>query len=611
MTSTLKSVPSPQKLASALAWFHRVARSVAKVCLFAGALALAPVEAQESKEEHKRVLIIHSLGLNFSPFRELAAGFQRELSRRSPTKVEFFEVSLDSARFTQTESEGPFVAYLSALFRNQPLDLVLSIGDAAARFSLRHRETLFPSTPLLATGTEKRLQAETASSARTAWATVAIDLSGQAENILRLLPDTSDIVLVTGAPLGRFWLEEVRREFQPFADRITVQSFYELSLDEIEGRVAALPANTAILYGLLTLDGAGVVHERDEALDVIHAASNAPVFGLFDVELGRGIVGGPLIPISEASRRASEAALRILSGEDPDSVLIDPVSMGPPVYDFRELQRWGISERLLPPGSTVLFRPPTAWEQYRGAILAGLGVISLQAALIAGLLVQRSRRRAAEQQGRDLTRRLLTAHEDERRRLARELHDDLSQRLARFAIDTGQMEDRLQVASGERAAPSVSDGLVQLSEDVHALSYQLHPSIIEDLGLSEALQAECERFSETEGIPATLEAADLPVELTTEASLCLFRVAQEALRNVSRHARASHVSLSLSSLNGEVRLAVSDDGVGFDPIEHSRASLGHASMKERVDLVRGRLQIRSSRGRGTTVVACVPSKGTA
>ena len=552
------------------------------------------------------MLIIHSLGLNFSPFRELSSGFQRELSRRAPAKVEFFEVSLDSARFTQTESEDPFVAYLSALFRNQPLDLVLSIGDAAARFSLRHRAALFPSTPLLATGTERRLEVGTARHDRTVWATVAIDLPAQAENILRLLPDTSDIFLITGAPLGRFWLEEVRREFQPFG--IAVQSFYDLSLEEMEARVAALPPNTAILYGLLTLDGAGVVHERDEALDVIYAASNAPVFGLFDVEIGQGIVGGPLIPILEASQRASEAALRILGGERPESVIIEPVTMGAPVYDFRELSRWGISEDRLPPGSTVLFRPQTAWDAYRGPILAGLAIISLQAALIAGLLVQRSRWRAAEDRGRDLTRRLLTAHEDERRRLARELHDDLSQRLARFAIDAGQMEERLQTTSGE-SAPPLSDGIARLSEDVHALSYQLHPSLIEDLGLVEALEAECERFSETEGIPAILEPAGLPIELTQEASLCLFRVAQEALRNVSRHARASQVSLSLVPLDGEVRLEVSDDGAGFDPAEaHGRGSLGHASMKERVELVRGRLQIRTGRGRGTTVVAWVPSR---
>ena len=229
----------------------------------------------------------------------------------------------------------------------------------------------------------------------------------------------------------------------------------------------------------------------------------------------------------------------------------------------------------------MLHRPPTAWQHYRGAILGGIGIITVQTALIAALLVHRSRRRAAEEQGRDLTRRLLTAHEDERRRLARELHDDLSQRLARLAIDAGQMEQRLQTVNEESVTPSVSDGLAQLSDDVHALSYQLHPSLIEDLGLVEALQTECERFSESEGIPVTLETTALEAELIPESSLCLYRIAQEALRNASRHAGASHVTMSLARVNGEVCLEVTDDGAGFEPSElPARASLGHASMKE-------------------------------
>jgi signal transduction histidine kinase len=578
--------------------------------VLAWALAISPAEAQQVEEEPpKRVLLLYSLGRNFSPFAELASGVQREISRQSPTRVEFFEASLESARFEESVSEGPFVDYLSALFRDHPLDLVVTIGDAAARFCLRHREDLFPSTPFLATGTERRLQGGAAQDSRTAWATVTIDLSGQAENILRLLPDTRDVVLITSASLGKFWLEEMRREFRPYADRVTVRSFYDLSLAEMEERVASLPANTVIVYGLLTLDGAGVVHERGNALDAIYAASNSPIFGLFDTEIGRGIVGGRLIPVGEGSRRAAEAALRILKGEEPESVAVEPVGMGSPIYDFRELQRWGLSERLLPPESTVLHRPPTAWQQHRGAILGGIGIMTVQTALIAALLVHRSRRRAAEEQGRDLTRRLLTAHEDERRRLARELHDDLSQRLARLAIDAGQMEQRLQTVDEESATPSVSDGLAQLSDDVHALSYKLHPSLIEDLGLVEALQAECERFSESEGIPVTLETTALEVKLTPESSLCLYRIAQEALRNASRHAGASQVTMSLAPMNGEVRLEVSDDGVGFEPSElPARASLGHASMKERVHLVRGRLQIRSGRGRGTTVVAFVPAK---
>jgi signal transduction histidine kinase len=146
-----------------------------------------------------------------------------------------------------------------------------------------------------------------------------------------------------------------------------------------------------------------------------------------------------------------------------------------------------------------------------------------------------------------------------------------------------------------------------LSDDVHALSYRLHPSMLDDLGLREALRAECELFSRRESIPTELKSADLPSEIPPDVALCLFRIAQEALHNTARHALASHVTLSLERKNGGVRMVVSDDGIGFDPTRGPRRpTLGQESMRERAHLVDGTLVIESSPGHGTTVVAWVP-----
>jgi PAS domain S-box-containing protein len=204
-----------------------------------------------------------------------------------------------------------------------------------------------------------------------------------------------------------------------------------------------------------------------------------------------------------------------------------------------------------------------------------------------------------------LAGRLITAHEDERRHLARELHDDLTQRLARLAIDAGRMENNEDVPIGVRL---LRQDLVRLSEDVHALSYRLHPSVLDDLGLVDALKAECDRVARRGDLRVDIEAAGVPAALPTEASLCLFRVAQEALSNTVRHARASAVTVLLSSrTTGGVRLAVIDNGNGFDmnrPRDH--ASLGLASMRERVRLLQGELDIDSRPGCGTTVQVWVP-----
>ena len=211
-------------------------------------------------------------------------------------------------------------------------------------------------------------------------------------------------------------------------------------------------------------------------------------------------------------------------------------------------------------------------------------------------------RRRAEDEARDLSGRLITAHEDERARLAHALHDDVTQRLALLAIDAGSKEKGLSDTIAGQALRSIRRDLVQLSEDVHALSYALHPAILEDLGLIEALKAECARFGAVEGIPTSFRATD-GVDQTTQAlSLCLYRTAQEALRNVARHSGANSVEIALRAFGGRVELAVRDNGVGFDPTrKQDRPSLGLAGMRQRLALVDGELLIKSAPGGGTSV----------
>jgi signal transduction histidine kinase len=202
---------------------------------------------------------------------------------------------------------------------------------------------------------------------------------------------------------------------------------------------------------------------------------------------------------------------------------------------------------------------------------------------------------------------LIRAHEEERARLARELHDDVTQRLARFAIDAGRLQGGADGAVVAETMCSIRDGLVRLSEDIHALSYRLHPSLLEDLGLTEALKAECERFSRQESVAIDLNLRDLPSAIPPDTALCLFRVAQEALRNVARHARARGIEVSIRNVDGGLQLAVLDNGIGFEPAaSQKRHSLGLASMRERLLLIGGELEIESTPGKGTTILAWAP-----
>jgi signal transduction histidine kinase len=157
---------------------------------------------------------------------------------------------------------------------------------------------------------------------------------------------------------------------------------------------------------------------------------------------------------------------------------------------------------------------------------------------------------------------------------------------------------------------SVREGLTRLSEDVHALAYQLHPSVLEELGLAEALRTECERIGRQGRVEISAEIHPPPAVIGKDAALCLFRVAQEALSNVTHHASAGAASVALRQQDGGLLLAVRDDGVGFDPARQGRErSLGLLSMRERVRLMNGTLDIESAPGRGTTIVAWIPVEG--
>jgi PAS domain S-box-containing protein len=226
---------------------------------------------------------------------------------------------------------------------------------------------------------------------------------------------------------------------------------------------------------------------------------------------------------------------------------------------------------------------------------------------LTGVTVDVTERRRAEAAVHDLSRRLIRAHEAERALLARELHDDLSQRLAVLAIETGRAELAARGGTEAESLRAVREGLVSLSEDVHALAYQLHPSILEELGLSEALQTECDRFLRQGEVDVSTQLDSSTAIPGPDAALCLFRVAQEALRNVTRHANASSVSISMHPRDGGLVLTVRDNGAGFDPAANrERRSLGLASMRERVQLVGGTIRVDSAPGEGTTIAAWVP-----
>ena len=743
----------------------------------------------------------------------ISAAFRAALNAGSAEQIAVYVEHLDLVRSSGQRYEEILKTYLREKYRDRPVGVIVTIGPAALTFMLRARSELWPDVPAIFASVDP----ETAARAQIPSGVTGLvrrQTLRDSVNVARaLMPNLKRIALV-GDRLER---QNFRRHFEEEIPSLTAEveivDLTGLPMAELRKRVASLPEDTVIYFTTLTFDGDRPAYISRDALVSVAEVANRPIVVDLDNNVGYGSVGGLVADPGPIGRNAARLALRILDGESVSNIPVVTGNFVSPVFDWRELQRWNVSEDRLPPGSEVRFRQPGLWEQYKWYVLAAAAVVVIEAAFIVALLVNRRRlqaseerislaadaadlycwvweipsdqvwttgtgrnaldwrpsrpltfeqvmermhpddresvrralqrsledrgdfeadyrlaapgldtrwlaargrcefdrdgkplrmhgvsiditkrrqaeeallvseqrmslaadaadlrfwvweipsdqlwttqfsrnmpdwppaqghsfeqvfermhpddresvrralqrsldgrddyradwrlvwpglhsrwivhrgrcefdrdgkplrlrgvsiditkRRQAEEAARELSGRLINAHEEERSRLARELHDDVTQRLAVLAIDAGRGEHMLPAAGG-KAMRAMREGLIRLSEDVHALSYRLHPSILEDLGLIEALKTECERFGRMASIAVDLKTQEVPEPLPHTVALCLYRIAQEALRNVGRHAGVCAVQVSLRPLDGGVQLAVRDSGAGFDPAQ--------------------------------------------
>jgi PAS domain S-box-containing protein len=240
------------------------------------------------------------------------------------------------------------------------------------------------------------------------------------------------------------------------------------------------------------------------------------------------------------------------------------------------------------------------WVLFRGRVYRDVAGHPLR---LRGVNVDITELKQAKSELVELTERLIQAQESERQRLARELHDDIGQRLSLLIIGLDRLRDGLPVGlreQREELATSLEEAS-QLATDVHGLAYQLHSSKLKHLGLKAALRELCEQVSRQHGVEVSLQARTIPGEVSEERALCLYRVAQEALNNAVKHSGSSMIAVELAPNLNMLRLSVKDYGTGFD-VNHYSAGVGLASMRERIRMAAGKLQISSKPGVGTEVI---------
>lgn len=705
--------------------------------------------AQAAQDTQKSVLTVYATRRDAPAAAAHDRAFERILGEALAGRLDYYAEYIDLARFPEPAYQMAVRDFLRSKYKQQRFDLIIATSNATLEFATRYLRDLFPGTPIVFSAGPGVLAGPNATGVIS-----QLNFRNTLDIVARIQPDTRRVVVVSGASAWDKYYETLARsQFKEFEGRLKFTYLAGLPMAELLQQVANLPAHSIVYYLTVVEDGTGQRFTPLDSLDKVAAVANAPIYAWHTVALNHGIVGGSLQSADVLAERIAEVAVRVLRGEQPGAIPVTEVDANVNEFDWRQLRRWRIDERLLPAGSIMRYRQPGVWERYQDFIVAVVFLLLFQTALIATLLFQRARRRRIEgalrehqqryalataagavgvwdwkletndiyvdpqlkqllgfrddeirnhlddwglhvhpddreavraraqacieggvdvyeiehrmlhkdgsvrwflargsvlrradstpyrlvgtdsditerkrvqeaiheneaalrasgEKIQNLAGRLIVAQEAERARIARDLHDDVSQQLAGLSIALSSLKRQVDGLQTGEDLPDALTLLQQrtfaLAENIRSLSHDLHPSVLTHAGLVAALAAHCEEFRRQHAIEVTLQADDDFDSIGPEADLCLYRVAQEALRNIGTHAAAGRATVQLTRTGTGAELRIADDGRGFDMIQTSREGLGLLSIHERVRQAGGTVSIVTAPDHGTTVQVRIP-----
>jgi signal transduction histidine kinase len=584
-------------------------------------------EAAEANSQRRRIYFLEALSPAVAAHVRTIDGFKRRLRERTAEEFGVFVDYMELLRLPSQAHLDSTVNYLSQKYAEAPSDLLITLGRAAIPVMLNEQNIIAPGTPTIIANVPSTAALGADQLRNAVYVVSRYNFAKTLELAQQLQRDARNLAIIEGASdYDRQWLNDAHRQLQPYTARYTTKDLSQLTYENMLKEVSQLPKDTIVILSVFLADSSGNTRTTPEVAADVAGVSPAPVYSPVPGTVGMGALAGYADDWEAHGATVANVAFEILSGK---SVLAIPrlnASQHINRIDETQLKRWNISKTSIPADAGLSFPEFSIWEQYRWYIIGAASFIVFQSLLTTALFLQRARRHRVEidvrnkesalrvsyERVRQLAGQLINAQEKERARIARELHDDVGQRIASLSIGLSSLKRR--VAGSDETMRSELSRLQQqtmgVAEDLRVLSHELHQGAIEHVGLPEALRARCEEVNGEAGTRIQFEVADGWTEVADDIKLCLYRVAQEALRNIAKHAHAKMGRVAIAHRNDQVVMRISDDGLGFAahaPI--GQHGIGLLSMRERVRMLGGSFEVKSAPNNGTVATVTIPTGG--
>ncbi|WP_246802141.1 sensor histidine kinase [Ensifer sp. ENS06] len=344
-----------------------------------------------------RVLILYPYDERIAATTAAGEAVRTRLIGATKGKIDLFSEFLDLSRFPETEHVGRMARYLAAKYADHRPDVVVALGEESARFIAANREDLADGAKIIVAGISRSSADEMDLPSDVVGAFSEFHIAKTAEMARRLQPEARHLFIIGGSSeFDRSWLATARADLAAFSRNYETTYLEDLTIDEFTRRAAELPRDSIVLALTIFKDRDGRNFIPREAVRQIATTASAPIYGPYLTYIDYGIVGGSVVTFESLGKTVADLTLDAIAGK-PITDLESPQSY---VADARQLQRWGLSEKNLPSGANQMFKELSFWEQYWLATIAALAVIAAQGSVIAGLLIERRRRRAAETEAR-------------------------------------------------------------------------------------------------------------------------------------------------------------------------------------------------------------------